>query len=312
MLSVTSASLSPFPSPQRMFSRGTRTLLKPMTPFSMALSPMKRHRCTISTPGNDASTMNAVICLRFLPVASITSGVRAITTYRSARVPFVHHSFWPLRMKCFPSSVGVADVDMFAGSEPASTSVSANAEIAPRARRGKYLRFCSSVPNSFSGCGTPIDWLADNNATREPSLRRDHLHRADVRQLRESEPTVFRRDLDPERSHVAKLLHVGLWDLAAAIDLLGWEALEERAQGIEERFRSRGLGWVVHRGMRVDQIEAKAAEEQLASEARVLPLGLARRFGDVACFLLRGDVRCVGCHFTSLACGTATPPHSAR
>ena len=67
------------------------------------------------------------------------SGVRAITTNSSARVPFVHQSFSPLMMKCSPSSVGVAVVRMFAGSDPASTSVSANAEIAPFARRGKYL-----------------------------------------------------------------------------------------------------------------------------------------------------------------------------
>ena len=51
MFSVMSASLSPFPSPHRMFSRGTFTLVKRMTPFSIALSPMKRRRCTTSTPG---------------------------------------------------------------------------------------------------------------------------------------------------------------------------------------------------------------------------------------------------------------------
>ena len=51
VLSVTSASFNPFPSPQRMFSRGTFTLLKRITPFSIALSPMKRSRCSTSTPG---------------------------------------------------------------------------------------------------------------------------------------------------------------------------------------------------------------------------------------------------------------------
>ena len=56
-----------------------------------------------------------------------------------------------------PSGVRVAVVVMFAGSDPTSASVSANAEIAPFARRGKYFFFCSVVPNSLSGCGTPID-----------------------------------------------------------------------------------------------------------------------------------------------------------
>ncbi len=73
-------------------------------------------------------------------------------------------------MKCLPSSVGVAVVRMFAGSEPASTSVSAKAEMAPFARRGKYFFFCSGVPKSLSGCGTPIDWCAERSAVMEPSL----------------------------------------------------------------------------------------------------------------------------------------------
>jgi hypothetical protein len=48
--------------------------------------------------------------------------------------------------------------------------VSANAEIAPLARRGKKRFFCSGVPNSLSGCGTPIDWLAERSAVSEPSF----------------------------------------------------------------------------------------------------------------------------------------------
>ena len=50
-----------------------------------------------------------------------------------------------------------AVVVIAAGSEPTSVSVSANAEMAPLARRGRYFCFCSGVPNSLSGCGTPID-----------------------------------------------------------------------------------------------------------------------------------------------------------
>jgi hypothetical protein len=59
---------------------------------------MKRSRSITSTPGELASTMNAVICLRGLP-STTRSGVRAITTINSARVPLVHHSFSPLMMK---------------------------------------------------------------------------------------------------------------------------------------------------------------------------------------------------------------------
>ena len=130
---------------------------------------MKRDRCTISTPGALASTMKAVICFRGLPF-TIASGVRAMTTSRSARVPLVHHSFSPLSVQCFPSSLKVALVRRFAGSEPASTSVSAKAEMAPLASRGKKRCFCSGVPNSLSGCGNPMDWLAESSAVSDPSL----------------------------------------------------------------------------------------------------------------------------------------------
>jgi hypothetical protein len=169
VLSVISASLSPFPSPQRMFSRGTFTLVKRITPFSIALSPMKRQRWAISTPGQSASTMNAVIFFLARPF-TCTSGVRAITTNSSARVPLVHQSFSPLRMKWRPSSVGVAVARRLAGSDPASTSVRAKAEMAPLAMRGKYCRCCSGVPKSLSGCGRPIDWCAESSAVRLPSF----------------------------------------------------------------------------------------------------------------------------------------------
>ena len=156
VFSVTSASFRPFPSPQMMFSLGTRTSLKPITPFSIAFSPMNRDRCFTVTPGVFVSTMNAVICLRLFPSATL-SGVRAMTTSSSARVPLVHHSFSPFSVQYVPSPLGVALVRMFAGSEPASVSVSANAEIAPFARRGKKRCFCSAEPNNFSGCGKPMD-----------------------------------------------------------------------------------------------------------------------------------------------------------
>ena len=46
--------------------------------------------------------MNAVIWFFALPF-TIFGGVFAITTITPAFVPFVHQSFSPLRMKCFPS-----------------------------------------------------------------------------------------------------------------------------------------------------------------------------------------------------------------
>ena len=40
--------------------------------------------------------------------------------------------------------------------------------------------------------------------------------------------------------------------------------------------------------VRMDQVEPEAAEEELANEARMLPLGLARALGDVARLFLAG------------------------
>src|SRR5207244_4128838 len=91
---------------------------------------MKWQRCTTATPGQSASTMNAVICRFSLPFTTV-DGVRAITTISSALVPLVHHSFSPFKIHACPSSLGTASVSIAAGSDPTPGSVSANAEIAP-------------------------------------------------------------------------------------------------------------------------------------------------------------------------------------
>ena len=73
----------------------------------------------------------------------------------------------PFSDTAFPAWIKLLEVAVIlAGSEPTSDSVSANAEISPAARRGRYFFFCSGVPNILSGCGTPIDWCADS---RTPS-----------------------------------------------------------------------------------------------------------------------------------------------
>jgi len=162
VLSVVSASLSPLPTAPSTFSFGTRTPRKRSTPFSSARNPMKLHRCSTSNPGVFASTTKAVICR--LP---FTSGVRAITTRSSAMVPLVHQIFSPSRSQ-LPSSSGTAVVFSRAGSEPAPSSVSAKALIAPAASRGSQRCFCSAVPNIISGCGRPIDWCAESSAATFP------------------------------------------------------------------------------------------------------------------------------------------------
>src|SRR2546430_2684840 len=169
VLRVIRPSFRPLPTSHTTFSFGTRTLVKRMTPLYIAFRPMKWQRCSTFTPGQLVSTRKAVICRRSLP-STILEGVRAITTMSSARVPLVHHSFSPFRIQACPSSLGTAIVSSAAGSDPTPGSVSANAEMAPWARRGRYFFFCASVPNSLSGWGAPMDWWAESSAVSEPSI----------------------------------------------------------------------------------------------------------------------------------------------
>src|SRR2546427_9945924 len=129
---------------------------------------MKWQRCTTSTPGQLVSTMKAVICRFSFPFVTL-DGVRAITTISSALVPLVHHSFSPLRIHACPSPLGTASVSIAAGSDPTPGSVSANAEIAPWARRGEYFFFWASEPDILSGCGTPVDWWGEDKRGTEPA-----------------------------------------------------------------------------------------------------------------------------------------------
>ncbi len=68
-----------------------------------------------------------------------------------------------------PSGVFVQRVARRAGSDPTAGSVSAKAEIAPRAQRGRYSCLSASEPKSFTGCGTPIAWCAESSAVMLPS-----------------------------------------------------------------------------------------------------------------------------------------------
>ena len=105
---------------------------------------------------------------RLISYAYQQEGVSAMTAITSAIRPLVHQSFSPLMMKCLPSSVGVAVVSILRGSEPTLGSVRAKADIAPSANMGKYFFFCSGVPKSFSGWGTPMLWCAERSTAVDP------------------------------------------------------------------------------------------------------------------------------------------------
>src|SRR5262249_58962713 len=72
-----------------------------------------------------------------------------VTARRTARLPddaFVMNFFEPFRTQTSPSRTAVVFVPL--ESEPASASVSPHAAShSPVTRRGRYFRFCASLPN---------------------------------------------------------------------------------------------------------------------------------------------------------------------
>ena len=160
VFSVVRAIFRPWPSRPSRLAAGTRTLVNRVTPFSMPRRPMKLLRFSTLMPGEDMSTTNALMP----PLDSPCGGTAAITTTSSAITPLVVQSFTPSMTYSLPSSEGMAVVRSRAGSEPTSGSVSRNAVTAPAAQRGRYSSFCSSLPKTFTGSGTPMDWWAETSA----------------------------------------------------------------------------------------------------------------------------------------------------
>ena len=176
-----------------------------------------------------------------------------------------------------------------AGSEPTSFSVSANAETAPLARRGRYFFFWAGVPNSLSGVGH-ADRLGRGEQRREVAVLAGHQSdRVGVAVLAQPQAAVLGRDLDAEGADVAQLLHELGRNLPVAVDLVAIHPLlHEALELVHERLGAReirriGLGEGMH------QVEPERALEQLAHEAGRFPLLLARRLGDFAGLLLGGQ-----------------------
>ena len=103
-------------------------------------------------------------------------------------------------------------------------------------------------------------------------------------------------DLHPEGAHAAQLGEDGLRVLARCVDLdrVHLVAQELAHPVVEARELRAVLGG---QGIGMDEVEAEAAQEQLAQEARLGPFGLARGFGDLARFALAdggGTAHCKG------------------
>src|SRR3954447_5942225 len=166
---------------------------------------------------------------------------------------------------------------------------------------GSHSLFCSSDPNRRSGSPRPIDWCAESSvasaechvlasaSARVLGTWGGPRGRAVVVDRRETEAAVLLGHLHAERAEVLEALDHVLRQLGLALDLERVHVLDEEGpQVLEEALALLGLRGV-DAWLRMDQIEAEVAEEQLLAEARQGPLGLARRLGDFSRIAL-GDI----------------------
>ena len=78
-----------------------------------------------------------------------------------------------------------------------------------------------------------------------------------------------------------------LGNFAGPVDHVGIDSCAGSFPACHERLRSGGFVRIFD-GMRMNQIEAESAEEELTNEAWTRPLALTRRFCNVSCLFLRG------------------------
>ena len=197
---------------------------------------------------------------------------------------------------------------MRAGSEPTSSSVSANAEMAPLASRGRKRFFCSVGAEHLDRAGH-----ADRLVRRE---QRDERARS------RSRPATWRGSRctatgpSPPYSRGILMPNAPIsrrpWTTASgmrasrSITSPSTFVAQEALELLEERLGALlllGVGL----GPRMDQRQVQLAEEQFAHERRRFPRGLARALGDGAGFGL-GNVNLLGiAHGVLEGCSGGTP-----
>ena len=159
-LSVVSAILSPSPSLPSRFSTGTRTV----QPGEAVLDPAQAHE---GVPPLHRDAGRGALDDERRDAAASTRVLRHPRHDHEQLgddpVGGPHHAVEQVGRAVVGERRGALHP---AGSEPTSGSVSRNAEIAPAAQRGRKRSFCSGVPTSLTGSGTPMDWCAESIARR--------------------------------------------------------------------------------------------------------------------------------------------------
>ena len=165
-----------------------------------------------------------------------------MTTMTPAFVPFVHQSFSPLRMKCFPSGVGSACVAIAAGSEPTSVSVSANAEISP-ARDARQIFSFLRLGAEQNQRLRHADGLVRGNQRRRDC--RTNCRAASPRGNNSSakaQPAIFRRNFDAERAEPCEFVNHRLRDFAGAVNFIGINFFAQQRFQLFQGTRRRARG----------------------------------------------------------------------
>ena len=149
--------------------------------------------------------------------------------------------------------------------------------------------FCSWVPKSFTGWGTPIDWWADSSApsagARSRPARAPCCSRPGSGRGRRTSRSIFMPNAPSSFEAVDDL--VG--DPGLALDQGAVDFVSQNSRSLARNSSPRRDVLGVGARVRVDQVEAEAAEEQLLGEAGLAPVLFAGGLGDLARFAL-GDV----------------------
>ena len=203
-----------------------------------------------------------------------------------------------------PSAVFTAVVSMRAGSEPDARLGQGEGRDLAGGAAGQVLLLELLGAEGLERLRDADRLVRGEQRAEVAAVAADQRHHAVVLDVREAEPAVLRRDLHPEGAEVPQAVEDLLRVLAGAVDLRGVDLVPEEVVELPvERRELRALLPGQREG--VDEVEAEVAEEELAHEAGLHPLGLARGLRDLEGLLL-GDLRVlVGGHDRS-------PPLSSR
>ena len=133
--------------------------------------------------------------------------------------------------------------------------------------------------------GHPDRLVGGQQGHEVPVAAAQQLHHLLVLDVGEAEAAILFRDLHPKGAHAAQLGENIFGVLPRGVDLDRIHLVaQELAHPLVEPGKFRAV--LGGQGVGVDEVQAEAAQEKLAQEARLRPFGLARGFGNLARIVL--------------------------